>query len=87
MAVSDLVTMRVRMVTNPQLDDDVYVGSLVGTRVPLQIDGVTIREGRVVAASVVEGQLEVELADVPAIWGRLYDEGQVLLDIASHPRA
>lgn len=53
--------------------------------VPLQVDGRTIRDGRVEDARVIDGELEVRLSGVPAIWARLYDRGAVSLDLSVTP--
>lgn len=78
------VTMRVPAPADTMFAEDFDTLSVVGRAVPLLIDDVPVRSGLVVAATVVDGglNLEVELANVPTIWQRLHDDGKVSISIA-----
>jgi hypothetical protein len=80
-AVSDLVTMRLPALEGIHLADNHDVAPYVNRRVPLQLDGITVREAKIVAARVTDGQLEVDLTGVPGIWHRLYEQGKVTLNL------
>jgi hypothetical protein len=75
--VSGYVKMRVPAPDDMVFAEDFDTLSVVGRAVPLKIDDTTIRTGLVVAAEVIDGALEVELANVPVIWQHLHDDGKV----------